>query len=83
MTFLVDGPPLADGTQIRNFATLSAAEAPSVTARDTVTVTSSAVLEITKTADRAFVRPGEQIRYTIDVVNRCNDTASQVTVDVL
>ncbi len=80
VTFLVDGPPLDSGTQIRNFATLSASEAPSVTAREDVTVISAPLLSVIKEADRLLAQPGENITYTVSVQNLGNDTADNVVV---
>ncbi|MEP4485577.1 MAG: hypothetical protein ABJ013_08115 [Halioglobus sp.] len=81
VTFKVDDPPLADGTQIRNFATLNSNEAPSVTARKDVTVASAPVLELEKIADLAFAAPGSEINYTLSLVNTGNDTARNVVVE--
>ncbi|MEH6586204.1 MAG: hypothetical protein V7720_06580 [Halioglobus sp.] len=81
VTFKADGPPLADGTQIRNFATLNANEAPSVIARKDVTVISAPVLELDKLADRELTTPGSEITYTLSLVNAGNDTAQNIVLE--
>ena len=80
VTFQVDAPPLADGTQIRNFATFSTLEAPSVSARETVTVQSAPMLNLEKQVDRQFARPGDTLTYSLSLENAGTDTAANIQV---
>ena len=77
--------PLTDGTIIRNTASVTSTEVPTITLSEEVThvVRSAPVLSITKVADPVSgseVSPNDLITYTIRVSNTGNANATNVVV---
>lgn len=79
--------PLANGTLIKNTATLCDATPVCSNASHTMTVVSGPILSITKTSDvTGFTNPGKTVTYTVTVANdaKATDTAQNVQLtDVL
>ena len=76
--------PLADGTQITATVTASAANASSVSDQVATLVTSAPILNVSKTAAPAAVKPGDRLVYTIAFENLGSTSATGATViDVL
>ena len=73
--------PLANGTVLHNPATLESAESQPTKAEADVTVDSTPVLQLTKTASAATVIPGDTLIYTLAYENTGNDQATGVTLE--
>jgi uncharacterized repeat protein (TIGR01451 family) len=73
--------PLADGTVLRNQATINSNETLPVSAADSVRVLSAPVLTLNKTPDPAgFIEAGQQLDYTLELRNEGTDQAVNVMV---
>jgi large repetitive protein len=70
---------LAEGTELKNKVAVQAPAAPSpVKAEGTITLTTSAELEATKSATPKTVTPGKEVTYTISVLNKGPSVAKVV-----
>lgn len=70
--------PLTDGTVITNAASIISDQTTEVNDEVTVTVQSSPILELSKTADRIVAIPGELLTYSLSLYNSGNANASNV-----
>jgi len=73
--------PLITGTILQNTASLDSAQSQPTKAMTTVTVESTPVLELTKTASADPVAPGDTLIYTLNYSNVGNDQATGVILE--
>ena len=73
--------PLNTGTILQNPASLDSAQSQPTKAMTTVTVESTPVLELTKTASADLAAPGDTLIYTLNYSNVGNDQATGVTLE--
>ncbi len=74
--------PISDGTSITNTATIKASQVlPVVSPGVTITISSSPILELEKTAAAAVVNAGGNVAYTINYRNVGTDQAFNVIVE--
>jgi len=73
--------PLANGTVIKNTATIDSNETEPLTDSVETTVSSAPVLTMEKTVDKAKAVAGEMIYYTVKITNSGTDTAKNVQLN--
>ncbi|WP_187276457.1 DUF11 domain-containing protein [Parahaliea maris] len=74
--------PLADGTDLINFANISSVDTGTVPANPvTVAVSSAPALTINKTVSKTTAVPGDTLTYRIDITNTGTDQATNVVVE--
>jgi uncharacterized repeat protein (TIGR01451 family) len=80
VTIMITGkvPASAQGTTIRNVATVTPPNQPPVTSNPVETVVKTASLVVNKTVDKASAQPGDVIEYTISVTNNGQASATLV-----
>ena len=77
--FVIGSSSLA-AKEIKNTATASGGNIPTVTSNSTTLVAGQAILELIKTADRAAAEPGDTVIYRLALKNTGDAAATNITV---
>ena len=77
--FVIGSSSLA-AKEIKNTATASGGNIPTVTSNPTTLVAGQAILELIKTADRAAAEPGDTVIYRLALKNTGDAAATNITV---